>query len=70
MGPLGAWIDTPMTAAFDKKGPPWSPPDAIARAILRGVAKRRDVVYAPWYWWGVMLVIRSIPERLFKTLSL
>ncbi|RFP77347.1 SDR family oxidoreductase [Hydrogenophaga borbori] len=64
------FVDTPMTAAFDKKGPLWSPPDAIARAVLRGVAKRRDVVYAPWYWWGVMLVIRSIPERLFKRLSL
>ena len=35
------FVDTPMTAAFDKKGPLWSPPDAIARAILRGVARRR-----------------------------
>ncbi|AOS81070.1 MULTISPECIES: SDR family oxidoreductase [Hydrogenophaga] len=64
------FVDTPMTAAFDKKGPLWSSPDVIAQGILRGIAKRRDVVYAPWYWWGVMLVIRSIPERIFKKLSL
>lgn len=64
------FVDTPMTAAFDKKGPLWSSPDVIAQGILRGIAGRCDVVYAPWYWWGVMLVIRSIPERLFKKLSL
>ena len=64
------FVDTPMTAAFDKKGPLWSSPDVIAQGILRGIARRRDVVYAPWYWWGVMTLIKSIPERLFKKLSL
>lgn len=64
------FVDTPMTAAFDKKGPLWSSPDVIAQGILRGIDRRRDVVYAPWYWWSVMLIIRSIPERLFKKLSL
>lgn len=64
------FVDTPMTAAFDKKGPLWCSPDVIARAILRGIAKQRDVVYAPWFWWGVMAIIRSVPERIFKRLSL
>lgn len=64
------FVDTPMTAAFDKKGPLWSSPEIIAQGILRGIAKRRDVVYAPWFWWGVMAIIRAIPERVFKRLSL
>lgn len=64
------FVDTPMTAAFDKKGPLWCSPDVIAQAILRGIAKQRDVVYAPWFWWGVMAIIRSVPERIFKRLSL
>ncbi len=63
------FVDTPMTAEF-KKGLLWAKPEAIARCIDAGVQKRRDVVYAPWFWWGVMTVIRAVPERLFKRLSL
>ncbi|AMO24428.1 SDR family oxidoreductase [Ramlibacter solisilvae] len=62
-------IDTPMTAGF-RKGVLWSAPDAVARSIVRGLARRRNVVYAPSFWRPLMAVIRSIPEPLFKTLSL
>ena len=63
------FVDTPMTAEF-KKGLLWARPEAIARSICAGVEKRRDVVYAPWFWWGVMGVIGVIPEWLFKKLKL
>ena len=63
------FVDTPMTAAF-KKGPLWATPDAVARGIVAAIDKRRDVVYLPWFWYGIMTIIRAIPERLFKRLSL
>jgi short-subunit dehydrogenase len=63
------FVDTPMTAQFDK-GPLWAAPETVARCIDRAVARRRDVVYAPWFWGGIMAVIRMIPERYFKTLRL
>ena len=63
------FVDTPMTASF-KKGPLWSSPEAIARSIHAGIEKRRDVMYAPWFWAGIMIVIRLIPERIFKTLKI
>ena len=63
------FVDTPMTAAF-KKGPLWATPESIADGIVRAVDKKRDVVYLPWFWRGIMLVIRAIPERVFKRLSL
>ena len=63
------FVDTPMTAAF-AKGPLWATPALIAEGIERAVARRLDVVYLPWFWWIIMLVIRTIPERLFKRLSL
>ncbi len=63
------FVDTPMTAAFNK-GPLWSSPDAIAAAIERAIDKKKDEIYAPWWWGGIMFVIKSIPERLFKRLSL
>jgi short-subunit dehydrogenase len=45
-------------------------PDAIAAACLGAVAKKRDVVYAPFFWWGIMAIIRHIPERIFKKLNI
>jgi short-subunit dehydrogenase len=45
-------------------------PDAIAAACMRAVAGKRDVVYAPFFWWGIMAVIRHIPERIFKKLNI
>lgn len=64
------FVDTPMTAAFDKKGPLWASPATVARAIVRGMVRGAPVVYAPWFWWGIMAIIRSIPERVFRRLRL
>lgn len=63
------FVDTPMTASF-KKGPLWTSPEAIARSIYDGIEKRRDVIYTPWFWLGIMTVIRLIPERIFKILKI
>lgn len=63
------FVDTPMTAAFPK-GPLWATPDKVAGDILDALDKRRDVLYTPGFWRLIMLIIRSIPEALFKRLSL
>ncbi len=63
------FVDTPMTTRF-KKGLLWSTPEKIALCISSAIEKRLDVVYAPWFWAGIMWVIRLIPERLFKKLNL
>ncbi len=63
------FVDTPMTTAF-RKGPLWSTPENVAGIIQRGVSRQRNTLYAPWFWRWIMLVIRSIPEALFKRLSL
>jgi len=64
------FVDTPMTSAFEKKGALWAQPETIAQGIVRAIDNRKDVVYLPWIWRWIMLVIRQIPEFLFKRLSL
>ena len=64
------FVDTPMTAAMDKSGPLWATTEQIAACIEHGLQKKKDVVYAPWFWQYIMLVIRHIPEKVFKRLSL
>lgn len=63
------FVDTPMTATF-KKGALWATPDQVAHGIVRAIDKRRSVVYLPWFWRGVMIVIRSIPESVFRRIKL
>ncbi|MEP6939673.1 MAG: SDR family oxidoreductase [Rudaea sp.] len=64
------FVDTPMTAAIANKGVLWAKPEQIAAGIVRAIEKRRSVVYLPWFWRWIMLVIRAIPEPLFKKLRL
>lgn len=46
-----------------------APPEKVADAILKATAKRRNVIYTPFFWWGIMTIIKSIPEPIFKKLS-
>ncbi len=63
------FVDTPMTAGFDK-GILWASPEKAAGGIYRSVNAKKDLVYVPWFWRYVMTVIRLIPERIFKRLKL
>lgn len=63
------YVDTPMTAGV-AKGRLWVQPAVVGRDIVRAVAAHRDLLYTPRRWWLIMFIIRSIPERIFKRLSL
>lgn len=63
------FVDSPMTKDF-KKGLLWVKPAVIAQGILKAIDKRQDVVYLPFFWRYIMLIIKLIPEKLFKRLSL
>ena len=45
-------------------------PSAAARAILRASENGKEVIYFPWFWKWIMLIIKLIPERVFKRLSI
>lgn len=63
------FVDTPMTRDFSK-GLLWAKPEQVARDIVRAMEKRKDVVYTPGFWWAIMQLIKSIPEFVFRRLSL
>lgn len=64
------FVDTPMTADFDKGGPLWASSEQVANGIVSAVDKKRNVVYLPWFWWIIMNIIRHIPEFIFKKMKL
>lgn len=63
------FVDTPMTANL-KKGALWAKPDTIARSIYWAIHKRKNSVYLPWFWCFIMMIIRHIPEPIFKRMKL
>jgi len=45
-------------------------PAEVGAAVLDGLNRRRDVIYVRSIWFFVMLIIRLLPERIFKRLKL
>ncbi|CAN5605950.1 SDR family oxidoreductase [soil metagenome] len=64
------FIDTPMTAHLDKGGPLWAKPEAIADVIVKAAEKSGPVVYAPWFWRFILLIIRLVPAPIFHRTKL
>lgn len=64
------FVDTPMTAEIEKGGPLWATAEQVAKGIVKAVDKQANVVYLPFFWQAIMLVIKCIPEFIFKKLSL
>lgn len=44
-------------------------PETAARGILRALRTDREVVYVPAFWWGIISLIKAIPEPIFKGLK-
>ena len=40
--------------------------ESVARDIHRAMVKRKDVLYTPWFWAVIMLIIRWMPAMIFK----
>ena len=61
-------VDTPMTANL-KKGPLFASPQTVGKGIYRAIKQRKEVVYLPGYWRFIMLIVKLLPEKLFKRLA-
>lgn len=60
------FVRTRMTAGMDTPGPLTAAPEQVAKAIIKGIRKRKNNLYTKPIWRFVMWVIRSIPEPIFK----
>lgn len=61
---------TRMTAGMKQDGFLWANADETAQGIVKAMRNGTDIVYLKWIWRWVMLVIKHIPETIFKRLSL
>jgi short-subunit dehydrogenase len=63
------FVATPMTSHLPQ-GRLFATPDKIAKGIVKGLHAHRDNLYVPSFWAPIMLVIRLIPNRIFKKLNI
>lgn len=64
------FVRTRMTEGMDLPDALTASPDRVGEAIRQAVARRKDVVYVLPVWRLIMLIIRAIPEPIFKRLDL
>ncbi len=63
------FVATPMTAHI-KQGPLFASAATVGEGIYVAIKKRKDVVYLPGFWALIAIVLKSIPEGIFKRLPL
>jgi decaprenylphospho-beta-D-erythro-pentofuranosid-2-ulose 2-reductase len=63
------FVDTPMTAHLPKNFL-FVPPERVARDIHRAMTRGTAVAYSPWFWRYVMLLLRAIPDPIFRRLPI
>lgn len=63
------FVDTPMTAQF-KKGLLWASAEKVGTDIYQAMLKGREVLYTPFFWRFIMLIVTNIPEPIFKRLKM
>jgi decaprenylphospho-beta-D-erythro-pentofuranosid-2-ulose 2-reductase len=63
------FVDTRMVYGKGKL-PLTVTPERAATDIIRAIMRRKNVAYVPWFWRIIMIVIRSVPESVFKRLRM
>lgn len=63
------FVATSMTADLNLPKKLTATPESVARDIQVAISKRKDVLYTPWFWNWIMLIIRWIPAVIFKRMK-
>jgi decaprenylphospho-beta-D-erythro-pentofuranosid-2-ulose 2-reductase len=64
------FVNTKMTEGLSLNPALTAKPDEVAKDIYNAQVKGKDIIYTKWFWRYIMLIITSIPEKIFKKLSL
>ena len=67
---LPGFVKTKMTAHLQLPAPLLAEPEAVAKRVLKGFNGNKDILYVKPIWKWIMLIIKLLPEFLFKRLKL
>lgn len=64
------FVATPMTQDLDLPKLLTVEPEIVANSIVKAINKRKDVIYTPFFWKCILMAIKSMPNFIFKRMSL
>ncbi len=64
---LPGFVETKMTEGMDLPAPLTTTPDHVAQALVDAVERKVNIIYIKRTWRYIMMIIRAIPESIFKT---
>lgn len=67
---LPGFMRTKMTQNLELPEKLMAEPDEAAEDIYKAYKKKRNIIYTKWFWKYIMLIIRNIPEPIFKRMSM
>jgi len=67
---LPGFVDTRMTQGMNLPERLTAKPDELANTIFEAVRLRKNNLYHKKVWFLIMMIIRNIPERLFKNMKI
>lgn len=67
---IPGFIDTKMISGMITPKALTASPEQVAKSIWLAYKKKQNIVYVLSLWRWIMLIIRNIPERIFKKLDL
>jgi decaprenylphospho-beta-D-erythro-pentofuranosid-2-ulose 2-reductase len=45
------------------------PPEKVAEDVHRAIKRRKQVLYSPWWWRYILVIVQHIPSFLFRRMS-
>ncbi len=64
------FVRTKMTESLELPASLTAEPEQVATAVYQGVEKKHNTVYTLWMWRWIMLIIKLIPEPIFKKMGM
>ena len=64
------YVDTPMIKDLPLPKILVASPEKVAKIINHAIDTKRNTIYAPGFWRWIMMVVKSIPESIFKRISI
>ena len=64
------FVQTKLTENMDLPERLTAQPNEVAEDIYQGHQKGKNIIYTKWFWRYIMLIIKCIPEFIFKKMSI
>ncbi len=64
------FVDTPMTVGMNLPKLLTAQPNEVAKDIFKAQQKQKNTLYTKYFWKYIMLIIKLIPEPIFKKMNL